>query len=79
VARQSVSNEVSPNHLPLLLAELKRRTSEACKAPSDQVIALCQQILDAAVPDEVFRFFKGQQSQTEEGLLAKKYEILLIC
>lgn len=67
----------NPEHLPLLLAELKR-LNENRKDHFDDILQLSQLIVDIAKPDEVLQYIGARNDESEENLLKKEYVLLNI-
>lgn len=61
----------NPEHLPLLLAELKR-LNEFCKNHYDDILQLSQLIVDIAKSDEVLQYLGARNDESEENLLKKE-------
>lgn len=63
--------QTNPEHLPLLLAELKR-LNETRKSHYQEILDLSQQIVDIAKPNEVLQHLGVKNDVNEENLLKKE-------
>lgn len=61
----------NPEHIPLLLAELKR-LNEVSKSHYEEILQLSQKIVEIAKPNEVLQHLGIKNDANEENLLKKE-------
>ena len=61
----------NPEHIPLLLAELKR-LNEVRKSHYADILQLAHKIVEIAKPDEVLQFLGAKVEENQELLLKKE-------
>lgn len=60
----------NPEHLPLLLAQLKRLNEN--KGQYQEILDLAQKIVDFAKPEEVLQHLGARNNDNQENLLKKE-------